>query len=150
MIIKGDEKNVRFWEIGDYDELYSTTIEEALERFFGEDPTPIPDAYTFPNVTVTGWAPVAITDLPRDIAQRELDNVLESLWDEYGNPDGEPEDLLSANDTEYFRTKLVEFYAELISRVKVWSCEEVASAHLTGDEVKQILRREHPEWFENR
>lgn len=107
---------VKFWTTDDSDEILShTEIGEAVERWADDiHPDPIPE-----TVTVYGFAPMEVFPAEQ-IADYVLDNILDYLDEDLGNPDEstEREASMKAAALE-FATKLRALYTPRMCKVIV-------------------------------
>lgn len=105
----------QFWSCRDDDEILThTEIEEAVGAFL-DDVYPDRPA----TVTVYGYA-VRVVDREH-YAERALDNLLEDLHEEYGDPNRYPSDSI----TESMRAAARAFLEAVLAEYRVWTCEKV-------------------------
>lgn len=96
----------------------------VLEWWDGLSPDePLPE-----TVTVYGFAPRVIDDRERErLAMQVMDDLHESLEDEYGDPDG----LADATITDSMKQAARAFVAAVLNEYSIWQCEKVCEETVT-------------------
>lgn len=111
------DTHIVFWDCrSDREDLAFTSIEDAVQSWADDLEGPLPE-----EVTVYGWKRMEIPSAEA-IAERVLDDVLERLDEEYGDPDGgfvQPAKELNA--------AALRFAEEVRTHYVSWMCEQATS-----------------------
>jgi hypothetical protein len=104
-----NSRDPKYWGLPEAERLTATTKDEAIEEILdclGEDPE---------TIEVCGYAPMEMEGLTGT-----LERILESLDEEYGDPDGNP-----TEPTETMKEAEAAFLAVIEREYVVWACDEV-------------------------
>ena len=126
-----------FWTCVDGEEiLRHETRDEAIEAYL-DDCFNVPAKFSDLPETVTlhGFSPMKVSVG----SCGALESMLESLDEEYANPDGDP-----TKPTEKMRTAEAAFIAVVESEYVPWMCEEVASEEVN---VMEWVKEHRPDWL---
>ena len=125
--------NCEYWSCNEDDEcLTATEMEEAIDDFLNEnDDLPA-------KLTVYGFNHVVIDKKTKDwLVRQTLEDMLERLDDEYGNPD---DNITKA--TEETKAASKEFVDKIVSSYYVWRCDQVAKVEIN---MAEWLKEHDPE-----
>ena len=147
---KFDGLDCRLWACDDPEYLTHTDPVEAIEE--------IVDSHLYPNcdtvkeieemggVTVEGYNPMTVTD--KDIiyaSERVFDTLQEYFSEEFGDPEGDGDDLPRAGCL----VKINKLVRELLQSRHVWRCEVVHTVELSAEEVITLMKHYRKDWFES-
>ena len=122
-----------WWGTKDSERLIHRTPDEAIEEMLDQVPCPIDD---FGEVVVAEYAPMKCSA----DAERVLERLLESLDDEYGDPDGD-----YTEPTDSMKQAAEAFVRAVVAEYTPWACEP------TGNEVRvnalDWVREHRPDWL---
>lgn len=122
-------------------------IEEHLEGCGGT----IEEAVT-KILTVHAWRRSAI-DLEAEgkrQLKRFLENMSEAILEEYGEPDGDSDDVFGSEAEEAFKAAVTPALKALLSTVVPWQCSVVGERTFTADELLAWVREHEPQWLEGK
>lgn len=133
-----DPKHVRqpvFWGSPDDERLEHSDEDEAIEAILDEMGYPHPD---WPEtITICGFARMEV-DLP---SLNPLEDCLDRLDEEYGDPDGEP-----AQPTEAMKEAERVFLETIRKEYTTWACEEVCRKEIS---VAEWVKENRPDWLQS-
>jgi hypothetical protein len=112
------------------------TIEEAVAK----------------GLTIHAWRRSAIdfeSEVKRQL-ERFLENMSESILEEYGDPDGDSEDVFADEAEEAFKVAVTPALRTLLSTVKPWHCDIIGERTFTPEELLAWARENEPEWLEEK
>lgn len=106
-----------YWGLANDEQLSCTEIGERVQEFYEnlEDNEPLPE-----TIELIGFDPMKVNEERH--ANWLLDNLLESLDEEYGSPDGN-----GTQPTETMKQTAKEFVEKVLSEYHVWGCERVCT-----------------------
>jgi len=141
--------NALFYSWTDGETLTSADPEDEIREFLDwSNYTCETDAETIKNLKdgleIYAYNPREISDSVLDVRAAFLvEDLLESLDEEYGNPDGDSKDLISKEDQEAL---VQEIFAVLKKfrddgRIVSWQCEPVAKRTYTPEEITQWVKK---------
>jgi len=144
--------NAHFYSWTDGETLTSEDPEDEIREFLDwSNYTFETDAETIKNLKdgleIYAYNPREISDSVLDVRAAFLvEDLLESLDEEYGNPDGDSKDLISKEDQEAL---VQEIFAVLKKfrddgRIVSWQCEPVAKRTYTPEEITQWVKENRP------
>ena len=109
------KENPAFWGMEDEERLSCTSIAERVIKFCEdyEDDEPMPE-----TIELIGFDQMTVSDGYH--VNWILDNLLESLDEEYGDPDG-----YGTTPTDGMKLATKEFFDKVISEYHVWNYERV-------------------------
>jgi hypothetical protein len=112
------------------------TIEEAVAK----------------GLTVHAWMRDAIDveDEAKDQLERFVENMSESILEEYGDPEGNSEDVFSDEAEEAFRVAVTPALHALLETVNPWHCDIIGERTFTPDELLAWVRENEPEWLKEK
>lgn len=127
------------------------TLDECLEHELdGADGTIIEAVSK--GVTVYAWRRDTL-DI-EDEATSALDGMMESvsihILEEYGDPDGDSEDIFGAEAETEFKLMVMPFARALLSNVKPWRCHVIGERTFTPEELMEWVRKNNPKWLEGK
>lgn len=142
------KREAKFWTALDTEHLTLESPEEAVVEafdYFYEKGVPILDM-------IKKHTPLEVRGFDSMIpcvfdAEYAAENFRESLYDEYGNPDGGPEDMLSDADYKKLIDSIQAAFDEATAKADIWACEKVETVVYSAEEVEAVLREEQPDWF---
>lgn len=124
----------KFWAVGDLERLTATTPDEAIEDYLDNiEPRDWPEA-----IEVRGFRPM-VPSLPTFLAP--LNEVLEALDEEYGDPEGDghkPSEAMLEAQAQFLRTVCSEYVS--------WQCEEVERSTV---DVSTWVLENRPDWLQS-
>lgn len=128
-----DKREPKFWSGQEPEILTHEEIDEAVEEVL-DDCDVLPE-----TITINGYAPMGIS--LKLHADRVLDDLLEMLCEEYGDPDaGKYPDktpgMIAASEA---------FCAAVANSFPVWACEVVCEKTI---EVMPWVKANRPDWLE--
>ena len=147
------ESKIAFWECGDPEELSNTELDEAVEYYL--DGFLFDDLVNLINkretITVTGYARLTIDEETiRYFARSMLDDCLERLDDEYGDPNGWTE--VTEEMKQFMELYAVPFVRQIIKRYNIWRCDPVCEEKINvldwitenqADWLDEIRQKDH-------
>ena len=145
------EREPRFWTWRqDEERLMLESPEEAIGEaidFHAEKHTPITE-------TIRRYTPLAIYGYATMVAQTPdadyaVDHFMETLADEYGDPDGDTNDILTDEACATLKAAIEAAYEEAMKGVRIWSCEVIETKTYSTQDVEKVLREDEPEWFKD-
>jgi len=74
----------------------------------------------------------------------------EAILEEYGDPDGDSEDVFGTEAEESFKAAVTPALKALLSTVKPWQCNVIGERTFTADELMAWVREHNPEWLETK
>lgn len=120
-----------FWDAEDSETLRHETLDGAVNAV-------LDGVQNFPaTLVVHGYRRMK----PEISYPRALEDLLEQLDEEYGNPDGgdtQPTPAMLAAEKAFYEAVLAEY--------KPWACEQVASVTI---DVPTWIREHRPDWLDN-
>jgi hypothetical protein len=136
-----------FWSVEDNEELSHTDLEDAVEEYL--------DDFMSPRMTQADWD--AIPETVEVIGYKRmdpltvgsvdhygpLDHLLESLDDEFGDPNGNPTDRTSAMEDA-----AEEFVGKVLAEYTVWACEPSGEKETIN--CRDWIKANRPEWMEEK
>jgi len=146
---KFDGLDCRLWACNDPDYLTHTDPIEAIEDIVDSHLSPNCDVAKeieeMGGVTVQGYDPITITDKDIDHASNRVFETLQDYFsEEFGNPDGDGDDLPRAGCL----VKINKLVRELFEFRHVWRCEIVYTVELSAEEVLTLMKHYRKDWFE--
>lgn len=146
-----DDGAVYYSTSADDERLTHTTLDECIEGHLDDLPVIIEKAVAG-GITVYAWARGAI-DIEVE-AKSALDNMVESLslhlLEEYGDPDGDSEDIFGPEVEEAFKVEALQMVSALVAKAEAWRCTVVGERTFTADELMAWVRKHRPEWIEGK
>ena len=132
--------DAKFWSL-DYgdEELSYTCPEDVITDHFANNVL-VDEQIKFP-IRVYGFNPIPIDN--KFYAENAVENLLETLYDDYGSPYSDYNDIMPKEVKE----KLVSDIESAISNSDIWACEVVTCIDYTKEDVKELLGEEFPEWL---
>lgn len=122
--------DIEFWSATDDEILSHETVDEAVESF-------LEDCDQFPEtIEIRGYARMQ----PSPDVLRPLEDLLEYLDEEYGDPDGPPTEA-TAKMKEAERA----FINVVLQDYSSWACEQVTTEIIL---VNEWIGNKRPEWLE--
>jgi hypothetical protein len=113
-------------------------IEEALDFRLSTTMTAAEVLAALPDeITVYGYSHQVLN--PQRIGEHALDELLEYLDDEYGDPDGGSEE-----PTDAMRAAAQAFAEAVVKDFVVWACDEVEQRVV---DVEAWIRKHRPDWL---
>lgn len=142
-------ENADYYDCRDSESLSHETVSEAIEELF--DCWAAPDGNMselikeLSPVTVTAYHRREISDAEwSHVALHAAEAILESLDEEYGDPDDHversQEQSLAATLAPVIRDWCKENY-------QVWQCRSAGKREYTAEQVEAMMRAENPDWF---
>lgn len=127
-------ENPSFWGMEDEERLSCTEIGERVQKFCEdyEGDEPIPE-----TIELIGFDSMKVNE--GSYAEWLLDNLLETLDEEYGDPDGD-----GTEPTEGMKQAANEFIKKVFSEYHAWNCEIVCKKtvhikdYISDDEIKEL------------
>lgn len=112
------------------------TIEEAVAK----------------GLTVHAWRrdSINVDDEATTQLDRSIENMSEAILEEYGDPDGNSEDVFGPEAEEAFKIAVMPALKTLLSTVEPWRCSVVGERTFTADELLAWVRENEPEWLETK
>lgn len=105
-----------YWGFNGDDRLTCTTIDELVEKFYDEyEGNALPE-----EIEIVGFNRMIINDNNNIYSKNVINGLLESLDEEYGNPD---DDYTSPTPSMTEAAK--EFVSKILVEYEPWACEEV-------------------------
>jgi len=149
-----DFDNADFYDCQDSEDLTCTTPEEALEEYI-DGWTEVGDSLEavirkYSPIIVVGYRRKTISDgeMRREI-RWSVDEFVQRLTNEYGDPDGGPDSSISTEAIEVLIDTIFPTIRETIDEhFLVWACESVGKREYNADEVIALMREHRPDWFE--
>jgi hypothetical protein len=146
---KFDGLDCRFWACDDPAYLTHTDPIEAIEDIVDSHLSPNCDVAKeieeMGSIQVEGYDPMTVTD--KDISHasaRVLDTLQEYFSEEFGDPEGDGDDLPKAECLP----KITKLVRELFESRHVWRCEIVHTVELSAEEVITLMKHYRKDWFE--
>ena len=96
-------------------------------------------SYLPEKLTVYGWKRIKVT---ADMLYEPLDDVLERLDEEYGDPDGD-----GADATEKMKEAQKVFLEAVAAEYSCWACEQVAKVEV---DPAAWIEQNRPDWMEDK
>lgn len=131
-----------FWSLGDEEELtfdeIDDVVEDFLDNFWEPDMTPQQFLDKIPEeIEVIGYKRMKPTVEQCD---RALEDLLEFLDEEYGNPNGE-----ATKPTEAMKAAEREFIEKVLAEYEVWACEPSGEKETIN--CRDWIKTNRPEWL---
>lgn len=138
-----------YWDCRDSEQLTHEDPISALEEYVEIHLTPGCDVEKevrdMGDISVEAYVRGVIDESDvTSAAEFALESACDHFSDNYGDPDGEYDNLDQAKHLPAFEAVVRALYAD----AKVWRCEVAQTVVVTPDEVLEILRVERPDWFE--
>lgn len=145
--------NAHFYSWTDRETLTSEVPEDEFEDFLDWSLyTFATDAETIENLKdgleIYAYNPCEISDsVLEGEAAFLVEGFLESLHEEYGNPDGDSTDLISEEDQKALEAELLEVFKRFRDAGKItsWQCERVAKRTYSREEIAEWVKKNRPE-----
>lgn len=143
------DERVVFWDcVPDKERLYHSDREDAIEDHLDQMLNPKMTAADVlaalpEKVTVYGWARTEVdrAKLAKLLSESALEDLLERLDEDYGDPDGDPTD-----PTEKMQQAEAAFIRVVLDEYVPWSCEKVCEEEV---DVEAWVRRYRPDWLKD-
>ena len=119
-----------FWGQADEERLSYTDEHECIEGILDDIDDPLPE-----KITICGFARMEVATL----CLNPLENCLETLDEEYGDPDGE-----YSESTEAMKEAERVFLAAIKKEYTTWMCEEVCRKEII---VADWVKENRPDWL---
>lgn len=133
-MLMSEKRKAVYWGAPDEERLIHDDMDEAIEAIFDEWPDPLTGM-----VTVCGYARMEVSAHYLD-AESILEDILERLDEEYGNPDG---------DRSEATPPMLDAAKALVAAIKAeyvpWACEEVERHEI---DMAAWIREHRPDWLE--
>jgi hypothetical protein len=127
--------NPDFWDAGDNEELTSITMDDAIQEYLDSSDIDLHD----PTITimVNGFNKRDI----REYDMKVLDDLLDKIDEEYGNPDKpyQPNKRLLDAEKEFVKVFLEEY--------DVWACDKVCEREIN---VHEWVKENEPQWLKEK
>jgi hypothetical protein len=128
---KQDAREPEFWGSGDQERLTCTDPDEFVEEYLDAiDPSDWPE-----KLTIVGYVPMPGKLDP----DRYLEQILEDLDEEYGDPDGDP-----FKETDSMRQAMKTCCDAILAEYEPWSCEPVCKMEI---DVQAWIKENRPDWL---
>lgn len=128
----GEERKIVYWACDEPEILVHESQDRAIESFLDD---------WYPNddwpatIEVNGYARM----IPCDDGLDALENLIDVLDENYGNPDGDPPEM-----TGKMREAAQKFANAVISEYEPWACEVVKTVTV---DVKKWVIEHRPDWI---
>jgi hypothetical protein len=131
------EQKIEFWDCSEDSEILSYENEnDAIEYYLDDYLHALPIAEWPEKITLYGF--VRETLKLGNEAARILEQLLEGLDEEYGNPEK------ATTETEGMKKAAEEFVQKVAAEYQVWSCKRVASEEIN---VMEWVKEHCPQWL---
>ena len=120
------------WGSPDDERLEYIDEDEAIEEILDDIDGPLPEA-----ITICGFARIEINTL----RLHPLEDCLDTLDEDYGDPDGEP-----AHPTEAMKEAERVFLETIKKEYTPWMCEEVCRKEIS---VADWVKENRPDWLQS-
>jgi hypothetical protein len=142
-----------FWDCRDSERLEHDCPEDAildlLDVNYDKEIPPLDQIRNLCPLEVKGYAREEIEPkFIRGLAERATENFIESIEEEFGDPEGD-HPLLSPEEQKSLIIGLQLGFAQALSKAKVWRCKVVETKTFTAEEVETMVRESNPGWFED-
>jgi hypothetical protein len=131
--------------------LTHTTLDECIQEHLEYGSFSLKEAVS-KVVTVYAWKRDEI-DI-EDEAKIAIKNMLESLslhlLEEYGDPDGDSEDIFGPEVEEAFKAEALQMVSALVAKAEAWRCHVIGERTFTAEEIMEWVRQHHSEWLEGK
>lgn len=139
-----------YYSTSDQDErLTHTTLDECIEGEF-DVIDPCVELTAARGFTVYAWRRDEIN--VEDEAKIAIKNMLESLslhlLEEYGDPDGDSEDIFGPEVEEAFKVEALQMVSALVAKAEAWRCHVIGEKTFAAAELMEWVRKNNPEWLE--
>lgn len=131
--------------------LHHETLDECIEADLYYRTGTIEEVVS-QDTTVYAWRRDRI-DVEGE-AKKALDSMVESLslsiLEEYGDPDGNSEDIFGPEAEETFKAEALDLVKALASKATPWRCHVTGEKTFASAELMEWVRKNNPEWLEGK
>jgi hypothetical protein len=135
----------------DTERLSHKELDECIwEHLEGRDGT-IEEAVT-KALTVHAWVRdgIDVESETKDQIKYIVERLSEAILEEYGDPEGNSEEIFGAEAEEAFKVAVTPALRALLSTVEPWQCSVIGERTFTADELLAWVRENEPEWMETK
>jgi len=130
------ERKIEVWGKEDDEQLTHTEMDDAVESILEDMEGDIKDLPE--TIEVCGFAHVVVN--VKKEAEGILERLLEGLYEDYGNPDGDSTDI-----TDTMKEASETFVAAVLEEYTVWACEIIKRETIN---VQEWIKANRPDWLE--